>query len=937
MKRIFLLLTLSLTIIQFSNAQLHGTAPEWGSGVELPKLNAASSARGSVGFTNCIGKDGLFTNFYTNQFPYPNGLSTLRYSQSSDNFNTFTDQVFQPAQKTIGSCCVNVATDTADNLHVIWKAQQPLGVFYSRFDKQLNTWGDTVRISDWVNFNPHDPTLTVDRRMQIHAMWHDGNPDAGEIAEVMYVQSPDNGLNWNSQVMVSDNDGRSSAFPRANLVAVTGDTLALTWRDNPSGSQWDVMLGLSTNNSVSWITSTIAGGAGTQSDPGIIIDNHGNFHVNYHEYPAGNPFDGAQVMAGSSTDLGATWNPSGFIQVSDTFRSHLTVYLYDIVNDVIWIFYKDERDFVGGNPRADILACYSEDGGLTYSKPEYITDGDTLSEGLKSACIGMDGKPILNYEFMTGMGGRWTQYFKKRIPVQEELLPKSFFTLHCDPPFDWPALERIVEVGNENGVYFTIEIHPLWADSILTDTSRWNQLRIWEAEGHEVGFHHHGLNHAGARDGFTNENPALYIPDANDAPYRGDMGDYWNLMIQLAGDSGMVTGGIGDYDTDWPVQLGFQTRGGRNPWNLSSVVTDDTLNGKRVCRIDYTFIEDTTYVNTLINDWYPKTNSDSVVGVVTHPSNVTDDSLFFNKWIGFIGGKNCMIARDIILMSDCPEEECVATEHLFTDKITPISAKLNWDLVSAATQFEIRGRNMLNPNWTYLAPLSAGDSSKQVYGLSNNTAYTWQVRTICGADSAQWSDADTFTTGCQTPDSNWTNPVNASGARLNWTKVTGAIGYRIAGQRIGSATWVSLQVAGGNTLSKDVFGLSASTAYRWAVRALCDTATGIVSDPSALDTFTTAGSARLASNPSESDGMTEQGVYIYPNPVSESATIEIVGLSEVQTTSLTIFDLRGKPILFSSRVSDKKVKIDCSEMPAGIYFLEVGNAVMNVRKKFVVQ
>ncbi len=918
----FLSFLVSLLAIYPSYAQLHGTSPEWGEEVQLPKLTPSSSARGSVGFTTCVDYEGLITNFYSNQFPYPAGGATIRYSQSSDFFRSNTDQVFQPATKTIGACCPNVATDTAGNLHVVWRAQQPFGVYYARFDKTLSSWSDTIRISDTFTYSPHDPTVTVDKLMRVHAMWHDGDPDSAEIAEVMYVQSPDNGINWNTQQMISDNDGNSSAFPRTIMAAVDGDTLAVAWRDHKGPLfQWDVMVGISLDGGTNWNTITAAGGLGTQSDPGIIIDNDGHLHLNYHEYPQGNPFDGARVLAGSSSDLGLTWNSGSFIEISDTFRSHLTVYSYDMVNDAIWVFWKDERDFSGGNPRADIMTAYSEDGGLTYSAPEFITDGDTLSEGLKSASIGLDGKPILVYEFMTGPLGQWTQFLKVRLPVQEELLPKSFFALHCDPPFNWDLLERMVDIGNDHDVPFTFEFHPQWADSILADPNKLSQLRQWEIEGHEVGVHHHGLSHAGARDGFMNSDSTLYIPDFNDAPYRGDMNDYWNLMSQLEGDTAILVGGIDDYNTDWPVQLDFQTAGGRDGWDLSSVVTADTLNGKRVCRIDYTFIEDTTYVDELINTWYPMSNQDSVVGVVTHPFNFGDDSTFFKNWIAFISGKNCQRARDIILASDCPDNSstCGEVSGLDATKITPNSARLVWDSLPGATAFEIRGRNLSNPNWTSLSVAYSSPQMKDVYGLFNNQTYTWQIQAVCSSDTGVWSVADTFTAGCQAPDTTWTDPVSSNAARLNWSKVSGAMGYRITGQRVGSGSWLTLEVAGANTTQKDVFGLLPSTAYQWIVRAVCDTALNIVSDASPLAGFTTNSLARL-SNP-------EPGFIIVPNPASDWIAIRAPSTDELG--ELTITSITGALVYTDGAWTDH-LEIDISTWPTGIYLVKLGNEVQKL-------
>jgi len=91
--------------------------------------------------------------------------------------------------------------------------------------------------------------------------------------------------------------------------------------------------------------------------------------------------------------------------------------------------------------------------------------------------------------------------------------------------------------------------------------------------------------------------------------------------------------------------------------------------------------------------------------------------------------------------------------------------------------------------------------------------------TVCANDTSIWSPMDTFAAICRAPDSSYTWPIALNGARFNWLKVTGALGYEIKGRKTGTSNWTNQSVNGGNSLTKNVSGLSSAASYEWAVRA----------------------------------------------------------------------------------------------------------------------
>ncbi len=275
--------------------------------------------------------------------------------------------------------------------------------------------------------------------------------------------------------------------------------------------------------------------------------------------------------------------------------------------------------------------------------------------------------------------------------------------------------------------------------------------------------------------------------------------------------------------------------------------------------------------------------------------------------------------RDVEVSTDV----CSAPDSIETDRITPTSARLNWQADTAASGFQVRGRALGAANWVYLT-IPGSDSHKDVFGLSNNVSIEWQIRKFCngGADTSAWSVMDTFTTGCKRPATSWVDPVTANAARLNWANVTGAAGYEIRGQRTGTGSWVNIVVGGGNTVSKDVFGLIPNTLYRWRVRTWCDQAGVYKSNYTVMDSFTTASGSRLASTIDPFDGGAElTELIIYPNPFSESTMI-LFDNPDNEEYQLVVKDISGR-VVRDETITGDQILFNRNHLTSGIYFIEL--------------
>ena len=296
-----------------------------------------------------------------------------------------------------------------------------------------------------------------------------------------------------------------------------------------------------------------------------------------------------------------------------------------------------------------------------------------------------------------------------------------------------------------------------------------------------------------------------------------------------------------------------------------------------------------------------------------------------------------------ITMTDIGSSGCVWIEQVFSENVTTSSARLRWQPNIAANHYEIRGRNILNNNWVNINITNPTDSFRNVFGLTNNTSFVWQIRAWCDAaetDSSDWSALDTFTTGCFSPAALWTDPVTSNGARLNWVEADGAQGYEIRGQRIGSSGWVNLLVNGGSTVQKDVFGLMATNQYHWKIRSWCSPSGSVVSAYTVLDTFVTNAASRLANDSKSPFSVFNfEEVAVYPNPSRGEFRVSFAHSSQIAgNVQVIAFDELGRNI-FSESLKNPPFHLNLTHLPEGIYslLLQTADETKTLRKVAVIR
>jgi len=163
---------------------------------------------------------------------------------------------------------------------------------------------------------------------------------------------------------------------------------------------------------------------------------------------------------------------------------------------------------------------------------------------------------------------------------------------------------------------------------------------------------------------------------------------------------------------------------------------------------------------------------------------------------------------------------------------------------------------------------------------------------------------------CNTPlGLNATPSINS--ALLNWSVVPDALGYRVAGRKLGSSSYSYLLTTAS---TKSVYGLLPGTTYEWFVQANCGSGLSV---PSLVDFFIT-GVAK------QGDSVIPVGKSIvYPVPFDDILIASIVSTKSVKV-QIVVSDIAGRIVSGSYHtleVGSNVIEFTTNIWPAGVYNL----------------
>jgi hypothetical protein len=320
---------------------------------------------------------------------------------------------------------------------------------------------------------------------------------------------------------------------------------------------------------------------------------------------------------------------------------------------------------------------------------------------------------------------------------------------------------------------------------------------------------------------------------------------------------------------------------------------------------------------------------------------------------------------------------CGVASGLNATSITQTSATLSWTAVSGASSYNLQRKLSTATTWTTVTGLTT--TSYALTGLTANSTYNYQVQTVCGATSAAYSSAASFTTLASgggtcvdTYESNNTRataktvPVNttftaqiSSASDVDWykfanTSATSRIkidlttlpaDYDVRLYRGNSNTILAVSENAGTTNETLIYNTTTvNTSYYAYVYgyngAFSNTQCYTIRISLSASNFRTDGSTDGEVQELEIPVVFENAAFgMFPNPANEQITVEVPMESDADV-QVTILDPSGKAAVQQHRVmgkGDNQMNFDISRLSNGIYFVEVRNGENRSTRKLVVQ
>ncbi|MEI7801882.1 MAG: fibronectin type III domain-containing protein, partial [Bacteroidota bacterium] len=294
---------------------------------------------------------------------------------------------------------------------------------------------------------------------------------------------------------------------------------------------------------------------------------------------------------------------------------------------------------------------------------------------------------------------------------------------------------------------------------------------------------------------------------------------------------------------------------------------------------------------------------------------------------------------DCISIPPPPPPSCQAPTNFTVTNVTSSSAILHWDAVPGAYGYKIRRRAVGTTTWVN-SGVYAPAHQKTIQNLQCNSAYEWQIETLCNAEqtdvSAWVTNTPNFTTApyCAMPTGLSVTNITSTSVIVHWITVPNATSYRIRYKKHGTTTWTNT-FASATATQKTILNLTPGVTYDWQLRAKC-AGSGDVSafSNSTIQHFTMLNGAREE----DENGNASVPMSIFPNPTQSDLTVTLNnGCNCNDGATITITNLLGQTVYSTVAKLNNGQLTQEIMLPAsiidGMYFITVrSNNYVETRK-----
>ena len=373
--------------------------------------------------------------------------------------------------------------------------------------------------------------------------------------------------------------------------------------------------------------------------------------------------------------------------------------------------------------------------------------------------------------------------------------------------------------------------------------------------------------------------------------------------------------------------------------NGAPVVTDPTVTTNAASNIAQTTATLNGVVNNPSNvtitacgfEWkaasastYTVVNLTGTANTLTHNlTDLTANTAYTYKAFITFNGNTVYGTDENFTTLEQGQQTCNVPTNLTATATAYNTANVTWTAGGSETSWNLQYKATSASNWSSNIPVTA--TNYQLTGLTAETEYQVRVQAVCSSTStSDWATAN-FTTPaepvepCNAPTNLQVGNITENTATVSWTAGGSETAWNVQYKLQSASQW---QEANVQTNSYEIEGLTANSTYEVRVKAICaaDNQSDFVTG-----TFTTEGVGI--------DNITlANSISLMPNPADDH--IDLTVNSNVEVKEAVVYNAFGQMIQ-TVQLTENHVRIDLSNMAAGMYFVRVNGEGVTATKKFI--
>lgn len=249
-----------------------------------------------------------------------------------------------------------------NNVHVVWEDDRDGKdeIYYKCSTDNGTNWGSPIKLNGNYGDFHSDPSIVVYEN-NLHVVWmtmENGN------WETYYKRSLDNGISWQPEIMINDDD-IDSWKPK---IAIEGNNLCIIWGDQKDGNwAFEVYFTKSNDNGANWSPNIrLSSNDGLDSDPNDIIISNDKIYIVWEDSKDTNS---REIYFRNSNDFGNNWASQKRITNQDGVDSKLASIA--VFNNNVHVVWEDQWDM-----NWEIGYTRSLDNGINWGNNYYLSEDD---------------------------------------------------------------------------------------------------------------------------------------------------------------------------------------------------------------------------------------------------------------------------------------------------------------------------------------------------------------------------------------------------------------------------------------------------------------------------------------------------------------------------------------------------------------------------------